>query len=106
MVPPYYPGHFYFISSHHSRPSDAYHSCYVLSGLSSVQNKWQLVTPRDGPAEEALQDIYPEWVVSPYLEEVQIFGDEDRVGTIHPVYTIPERRVDDIKAYFAAKQGF
>ena len=51
-------------------------------------------------------DVYPEWVVSPYLDEVQIFDDKDRVGTLHPVYTIPERRVDEIKAYFAAKQGF
>jgi len=78
----------------------------VLSGLSSVQNKWQLVAPSDRPGEEALQDVSPEWVVSPYLDEVQIFGDEDRVGSVHPVYTIPSRRVDDIKAYFAAKQGF
>jgi protein farnesyltransferase subunit beta len=74
--------------------------------LSSVQNKWQLVAPRDGPADEALQDRFTEWAVSPYLDEVQVCGDDDRVGTIHPVYTIPERRVDEIKAYFAAKQGF
>jgi len=78
----------------------------VLSGLSSVQNKWQLASPREGPLEQGLQDGHPGWVVSPYFEEVQIFDDEDRVGTIHPVYTIPERRVDEIKAYFAAKMGF
>ena len=74
--------------------------------MSSAQNKWQLVAPRDGPAEEALQDGFPEWAVSPSLDEVQLCGDEDRVGTIHPVYTIPERCVDEIKAYFATKQGF
>jgi len=53
---------------------------------------------------EAVRD--PQWKVSPYVEGVQIFDEQDRVATIHPVYTIPEAKVDEIKAYFAAKQGF
>ncbi|KAF9876197.1 farnesyltransferase beta subunit ram1 [Colletotrichum karsti] len=86
-----------------SRPSDAYHTCYVLSGLSSAQHQWDLTYVNED--ETILPE--PKWVVSPCAEEgAQIFDEEDRVGTIHPVYTIPQESVDDMKAYFAAKQGF
>ncbi len=57
----------------------------------------------DHPAAEA---GILEWAVSPYPDEVPIFDDEDRVGTINPVYAIPARAVDEIKAYFASKEGF
>lgn len=45
-------------------------------------------------------------MASPCAEGTQVFNEEDRVGTIHPVYTIPQESVDDMKAYFASKQGF
>lgn len=90
--------------------SDAYHTCYVLSGLSSAQHKWELVDPpvvvEDGVP------IYSEpiWKASPFpfkgKEGVQVFEEEDRVSTVHPVYTIPADRVEKIKAYFRAKTGF
>ncbi|TDZ16954.1 Protein farnesyltransferase subunit beta [Colletotrichum orbiculare MAFF 240422] len=92
-----------------SRPSDAYHTCYVLSGLSSAQHQWDLTYVRDDGDGDGDVTILPEprWVVSPCPEEgAQIFDEEDRVGTIHPVYTIPQESVDDMKAYFAYKQGF
>ncbi|KZL76269.1 farnesyltransferase subunit beta (prenyltransferase and squalene oxidase) [Colletotrichum tofieldiae] len=85
-----------------SRPSDAYHTCYVLSGLSSAQHQWDLTYVNED--ETILPE--PKWVVSPCAEGTQIFDEEDRVGTIHPVYTIPQESVDDMKAYFASRQGF
>ncbi|KAL3303001.1 protein farnesyltransferase subunit beta [Colletotrichum asianum] len=85
-----------------SKPSDAYHTCYVLSGLSSAQHRWDLTYVNED--ETILPE--PKWVVSPCAEGAQIFDEEDRVGTIHPVYTIPQESVDDMKAYFAARQGF
>ncbi|KAJ0163547.1 Protein farnesyltransferase subunit beta [Colletotrichum tanaceti] len=85
-----------------SRPSDAYHTCYVLSGLSSAQHQWDLTYV--GEDETILPE--PKWVVSPCAEGTQIFDEEDRVGTTHPVYTIPQESVDDMTAYFASKQGF
>ncbi|KAJ0342886.1 hypothetical protein COL922a_000710 [Colletotrichum nupharicola] len=85
-----------------SKPSDAYHTCYVLSGLSSAQHRWELTYVNED--ETILPE--PKWVVSPCAEGAQIFDEEDRVGTIHPVYTIPQESVDDMKAYFAARQGF
>ncbi|KAJ0380870.1 hypothetical protein COL26b_000710 [Colletotrichum chrysophilum] len=84
------------------KPSDAYHTCYVLSGLSSAQHRWDLTYVNED--ETILPE--PKWVVSPCAEGAQIFDEEDRVGTIHPVYTIPQESVDDMKAYFAARQGF
>lgn len=46
------------------------------------------------------------WSVSPYLDEVQVFDEQDRIVPLHPVYAIPSECVSDIKAYFDAKQGF
>lgn len=82
------------------RPSDAYHTCYVLSGLSSAEHKWELTANVEDPALEAFT-----WTVSPYCED-QIFDEQDRISPIDPVYTIPERCVNNIKTYFAEKQGF
>lgn len=95
--------------------SDPYHTCYVLSGLSSAQHKWELV---DKPAiEEGVEAggetiNYSEsvWKASPFPfigeEGVQVFDEEDRVATVHPIYTISADRVDQIQAYFRAKVGF
>ncbi|GFP54537.1 protein farnesyltransferase subunit beta [Trichoderma asperellum] len=84
------------------RYSDAYHTCYVLSGLSSAQNKWRLVASR---ADETLlgDDL---WEVLPHTKGEQIFDEDDRIGTIHPVYAIPQHRVDAIRSYFSSKEGF
>lgn len=46
------------------------------------------------------------WSVSPDLDEVQVFDEEDRIVPLHPVYAVPAECVADIKAYFGAKQGF
>ncbi|KAJ4422219.1 CAAX farnesyltransferase (FTase) subunit beta [Gnomoniopsis sp. IMI 355080] len=110
------------------RNSDAYHSCYVLSGLSSAQHKWELAT--SGPAgtaaaataggnvdaeeEETTMDekaaaaaaALAPWSVSPDLDGVQVFDEQDRIAPLHPVYAVPAECVADIKAYFGAKQGF
>ncbi|KXX81578.1 Protein farnesyltransferase subunit beta [Madurella mycetomatis] len=83
--------------------SDAYHTCYVLSGLSSVQHEWDLEEPEaSGEAVAAAADS--EWTVLPY--PVQIFDPKDLVRPIHPIYAIPQQNVRVIKEYFQAKQGF
>lgn len=80
--------------------SDAYHSCYVLSGLSSAQHEWYLEEP--ATAGDAAEE--PVWTVLPYLE--QIADSRDIVRPIHPVYVIPQQNVRAIKQYFRGKQGF
>lgn len=40
------------------------------------------------------------------MEGEQIFDEEDRVATMHPVYVIPQHKVDEIRRYFGEKAGF
>ncbi|KAM0278993.1 hypothetical protein ACHAQH_004861 [Verticillium albo-atrum] len=85
-----------------SRPSDAYHSCYVLSGLTSAQHNWDMTYVDEDDTILA----EPRWRVKPRTGADQVFDEEDRVATIHPAYTIPEHKAYAMKAYFAAKTGF
>lgn len=84
------------------RISDAYHTCYVLSGLSSAQHKWDLVTTR---ADGGILDT-DEWAASPFSEGKQIFDEEDRVKPVHPVYVIPKDKAEAARQYFMMKTGF
>ncbi|CAK7264879.1 CAAX farnesyltransferase (FTase) subunit beta [Sporothrix epigloea] len=107
-------------SEAHGGMSDPYHTCYVLSGLSSAQHKWKLVDEpivvasagAGGETHEAEKFTYYEsvWKVSPFsftgVEGTQVFDEDDRVATAHPVYTILAERVDQIQAYFRSKAGF
>ncbi|KAG8157478.1 hypothetical protein KVR01_012520 [Diaporthe batatas] len=104
------------------RTSDGYHSCYVLSGLSSAQHKSELddavasgddasqsdaVNPGSTLLSGSGQPCHAtSWSVTPYLDEAQIFDEQDRLVPLHPLYTIPVGRVADIKRYFYAKPGF
>ncbi|KJZ71145.1 hypothetical protein HIM_09444 [Hirsutella minnesotensis 3608] len=85
-----------------SKYSDAYHSCYVLSGLSSAQHKWELVEARTD--EFALDG--DKWIVSPHVKGEQIFDEQDRVCVTHPVYTIPPHKAEACQQYFISKEGF
>jgi protein farnesyltransferase subunit beta len=85
-----------------NRYSDAYHTCYVLSGLSSAQHKWKFVAARPVNTPGGTDT----WQATPYTEEEQIFEEDDRVGTTHPVYVIPQHTVEEAQQYFAAKVGF
>lgn len=42
----------------------------------------------------------------PYMDEVQVFEESDRVVPIHPVYAIPQEAVEKVRHYFSDKQGF
>ncbi|KAJ4018156.1 CAAX farnesyltransferase (FTase) subunit beta [Fusarium irregulare] len=84
------------------RYSDAYHTCYVLSGLSSAQHRWTLGAARPHEADVKGDS----WSVTPYMEGEQIFDEEDRVATVHPVYVIPQHKVEDMQNYFSSKHGF
>ncbi|WZH48854.1 terpenoid cyclases/protein prenyltransferase alpha-alpha toroid [Fusarium acuminatum] len=84
------------------RYSDAYHTCYVLSGLSAAQHKWKLDAARPHEADVTGDS----WSVTPYMDGKQIFDEEDRVATVHPVYVIPQHKVEGMQSYFTSKQGF
>ncbi|KAF4992446.1 hypothetical protein FGRMN_7191 [Fusarium graminum] len=84
------------------RFSDAYHTCYVLSGLSAAQHKWNLDAARPHEADMTGDS----WSATPYMEGEQIFDEADRVATVHPVYVIPQHKVEGMQSYFSSKQGF
>ncbi|KAK4127211.1 terpenoid cyclases/Protein prenyltransferase [Parathielavia appendiculata] len=112
--------------------SDAYHSCYVLSGLSSAQHQWVLDEPEPEATQQQLkgqaEGLVPEktagegtlsssplsslpggeavWAVLPYLDGLRIFDNTDRVRPIHPVYAIPQQSVRAMREYFRARPGF
>ncbi|KAI0602149.1 prenyltransferase and squalene oxidase [Biscogniauxia sp. FL1348] len=84
-----------------SRASDAYHTCYVLSGLSSAQHitRW-LPSSGEGIMAHLTYDV------SPLVEDRQIFDEEDRINATDPVYAIPEEKRREIMSYFLSKPGF
>ncbi|KAK0708247.1 terpenoid cyclases/protein prenyltransferase alpha-alpha toroid [Lasiosphaeris hirsuta] len=85
--------------------SDAYHSCYVLSGLSSAQHQWQLA-PSGTEDDSTAATVDLVWTVLPYLDDVQVFDQKNLVRPIHPVYAIPLHSQQAIRSYFLAKEGF
>ena len=56
--------------------------------------------------ETAASDSESDWTVSPCDDGEQVFDEKDRVGAMHPIYNIPQQRADNIRKYFASKQGF
>lgn len=87
--------------------SDAYHSCYVLSGLSSAQHQWELDDDDDNNQPgDPTADTESAWAVLPCLDGLQVFDNKDRVRPIHPVYAIPQQCVKAMRGYFGERQGF
>jgi protein farnesyltransferase subunit beta len=86
--------------------SDSYHTCYVLAGLSSSQHLWNFISPVTERAEAGILNSAFQWSSKPIIETAQIFDEEDRVGTLHPVFVIPEGVAEDTRAYFARMGGF
>ncbi|KAI1211324.1 terpenoid cyclases/Protein prenyltransferase [Annulohypoxylon truncatum] len=80
---------------------DAYHTCYVLSGLSSAQHVTRLLSS-DGQG----MMTHSEYDVSPHHGNPQIYDEEDRVSPTDPVYFIPEGKRKEIMSYFLSKPGF
>ncbi|KAI1387428.1 terpenoid cyclases/Protein prenyltransferase [Hypoxylon trugodes] len=84
-----------------SKGPDAYHTCYVLTGLSSAQHVTRLLAS-DG---EGLM-THSEYDVSPHHGSPQIYEEEDRLEATDPVYFIPEGKRKQIMSYFLSKPGF
>jgi protein farnesyltransferase subunit beta len=84
--------------------SDSYHTCYVLAGLTSAQNNWHF----DASASESsgfLSSAF-QWTSEPIVEHSQIFDEEDRIGTLHPVFVIPQGTAEEMRAHFTSRGGF
>ncbi|KFY77113.1 hypothetical protein V499_03428 [Pseudogymnoascus sp. VKM F-103] len=85
--------------------SDGYHTCYLLVGLSSAQHKWSLQAPTDDIMTSLgwTSETYPRKQDDGYA---QIFDEEDRVKSIHPVYVIPEGIPERVIQYCDSQEAF
>jgi protein farnesyltransferase subunit beta len=46
------------------------------------------------------------WTSDIIFEKSQIYDEDDRVRTLHPVFVIPEGAAEATRAYFSSKGGF
>ncbi|TVY86476.1 Protein farnesyltransferase subunit beta [Lachnellula willkommii] len=89
-----------------SHSSDSYHTCYVLAGLSSAQHKWHFnASAVEMESSGTLSSPY-QWTSEIFVEDSQIYDEEDRVRTLHPVFVISEGAAEEMRAYFSSKGGF
>jgi protein farnesyltransferase subunit beta len=58
------------------------------------------------PASDGTLNSPYQWVSEQFREEGQVYDEEDRVGTLHPVFVIPEGAAEEARAYFVSKGGF
>jgi protein farnesyltransferase subunit beta len=86
--------------------ADAYHTCYNLAGLSATQHRYvyngEVRTEIGGAALDAA--YY--WKTQGLCEEGRVWGDEDVVGEVHPIFVVPFRAVHECRRYFGDREGF
>ena len=87
------------------RFSDGTHTCYLLVGLSSAQHKWSFQAPVDDGMSSFgwTSEKYPRSQDEGY---VQVFDEQDRVKSIHPVYVIPEGLPEKVIEYCSNQEQF
>lgn len=86
--------------------SDAYHTCYVLAGLTSAQTNWHFDASPPGSGLRSFPSAAFQWHSEPIIEDSQVFDEGDRIGTLHPVFVIPPGTAEEMRAHFASKGGF
>ena len=89
---------------------DGYHSCYALTGLSSIQHR-QYFNAKLPPGEHPLESAF-RWESSrDSLDERKVGGSslfdvEDLLEPIHPVFVIPFDAIDRARVWASGKIGF
>ena len=89
---------------------DAYHSCYILAGLSSTQysNSYSVTdrTEGRGTLNSAMQWMSNPKDVNADQGSEHLIDEEDRLEAVHPIYVIPWSAVDRCHSHFSQKQSF
>lgn len=89
-----------------SHRSDTYHTCYVLAGLSSAQNKWYFKKSSKSNVVKSLLNSAFCWSTEARLCNKQLYGEVDRLNSLHPLFVIPEDAVQKIYLHFTSKISF
>ena len=93
------------------RYPDAYHSCYVLAGLSSTQyHNYFTADCGDARIVDAL-DSALQWRSSRISfggdsDHERLVDAEDKIEALHPIFVIPWSAVDGCSQHFIQKKGF
>lgn len=94
-----------------SRYPDAYHSCYVLAGLSSTQYyNYFTGDPDDAGTVDSL-DSALRWTSSATSsgdegDNERLVDAEGKVEPLHPIFVIPWAAVERCSKVFSQKTGF
>lgn len=86
--------------------ADGYHTNYNLAGLSAVQHEY--VFDKDikkDLGQGGLGDPY-HWESKGLYEDEKVWGDEDIVNEVHPIFVVPFKAAEDSRKYFETKKGF
>ena len=93
-----------------SRYPDAYHSCYVLAGLSSTQYYNYFSEDESEARRVDSLDSALRWTSSAISfgerGDDRVVDVEDRVEALHPIFVIPWAAVDRCSRFFSQKRGF
>ncbi|KAF2874469.1 terpenoid cyclases/protein prenyltransferase alpha-alpha toroid [Massariosphaeria phaeospora] len=84
---------------------DGYHSCYNIAGLSHVQHNYVYDEAESG-AGSVLLDAPWRWKTQGRYQGDVLWGEDDVVGQVHPIFVTPWGAAEECRKYFEAKEGF
>ncbi|KAL3475651.1 terpenoid cyclases/protein prenyltransferase alpha-alpha toroid [Aspergillus californicus] len=85
---------------------DSYHTCYTLTGLSTVQNH-HYRADSSATSSELFAPAFS-WTHRPARtsddqSDANVFDESDRLTALHPLYVIPHKTVEDIRLWCEEK---
>ena len=94
-----------------SRYPDAYHSCYVLAGLSSTQNYNYFTGDSDNSRNVDSVDSGLQWrsaakTCGQESGDGSLVDAEDKLEALHPIFVIPWDAVERCSKFSGQKTGF
>lgn len=85
---------------------DAYHTCYNLAGLSAVQHNYVFNEAMEGQVGKGGLGAPYHWKSERLWEGEKVWGEEDHVEEVHPIFVVPYRAAEKCREYFENKEGF
>ncbi|KAJ9255902.1 hypothetical protein DTO195F2_6106 [Paecilomyces variotii] len=86
---------------------DSYHTCYTLTGLSSLQN-FHFHTDDSSASRSVFSSAFS-WKYTPIVSssqveaDVNVFDERDRLQAFHPIYSIPHKAAENMRAWFESR---
>lgn len=86
--------------------ADAYHTCYNLAGLSAVQHRYVFDDSMSGDLGKGELGAPYHWRTEGLYEDEMVWGENDMVEEVHPVFVVPFGAAKACREYFEGKEGF